>query len=105
MAPPKRYRLVPSEKMLPSFRVGALEANVGPSLDICPHIEGSALLKGFERSMVEMVLGIETDTLSFVTWPCQHKRTMYQTKPSLGCRTVRNSPPSTYNLSLTTIEE
>ena len=81
MAPPKRYRLAPSEKILPSFRVGALEANVAPSLDICPHIEESALLKGFERSMVEMVLGIETDTLSFVTWPCQHKSTIYQTKP------------------------
>ena len=69
--------------MLPSFRVGALEANVGPSLDTCPQIEGSALLKGFERSMVEMVLGIETDTLSFVTWLCQHQSTMYQTKPQL----------------------
>lgn len=73
MAPPKRYRLAPSENMLPSFRLGALEAEVVPFLDMCPHIEESALLNGFERSTVSIVFGIETDTLPFVTWPCQHK--------------------------------
>lgn len=73
MAPPKRYRLAPSENMLPSFRLGALEVEVVPFLDMCPHIEESALLNGFERSTVSMVSGIETDTLPFVTWPCQHK--------------------------------
>lgn len=74
MAPPKRYRLAPSENMLPSFRLGALEAEVVPFLDMYPHIEESALLNGFERSAVSIVFGIETDTLPFVTWPCQHKR-------------------------------
>ena len=67
MAPPKRYSLAPSENMLPSFRVGALEADVAPFLGICPHIEVSALLKGLERSIVDIVLGIETDTLPSVT--------------------------------------
>ena len=73
MAPPKRYKLAPSENMLPSFRLGALEAEVVPFLDISPHIEESALLKGFERSTVSIVVGIETDTLPLVTWPCQYK--------------------------------
>lgn len=72
MAPPKRYRLSPSENILPSFRLGALAAKLVPFLDICPHIEESALLKGLERSIVDMVVGIETDTLPFVTWRCQH---------------------------------
>lgn len=73
IAPPKRYKLVLSENMLPSLRLGALEAKVVPFLDICPHIEVFALLKGFDRSIVSMVVGIETDTLPLVTWPCQHK--------------------------------
>lgn len=72
MAPPKRYRLAPSENILPSFRLGALDATLVPFLDICPHIEESALLKGLERSIVDMVVGIETDTLPFVTWLYQH---------------------------------
>ena len=73
MAPPKRYRLVLSENMLPSLRLGALEAELVPFLDIFPHIVVSALLKGFDRSIVSMVVGIEIDTLLFVTWLCQHK--------------------------------
>ena len=56
-----------SENMLPSLRVGALEADVVPFLGICSHIEVSALLKGFDRSIVSMVVGIETETLPFVT--------------------------------------
>ena len=56
-----------SENMLPSLRVGALEAEVVPFLDICSHIEVSALLKGFDRSIVSMVFGIEIETLPFVT--------------------------------------
>ncbi len=73
MAPPKRYKLVLSENMLPSLRVGALEAKLVPFLDICSHIVVSALLKGLDRSIVSMVDGIEIDTLPFVTWLCQHK--------------------------------
>lgn len=73
MAPPKRYRLVLSENMLPSLRLGALEAELVPFLDIFSHIVVSALLKGFDRSIVSMVVGIEIDTLPFVTWLCQHK--------------------------------
>lgn len=81
IAPPKRYRLVLSENMLPSLRLGALEAIVVPFLDICPHIEESALLKGFDRSIVSMMVGIETDTLPCVTWPYQHKSSCTRPKP------------------------
>ena len=77
IAPPKRYRLVSSENMLPSLRLGALV----PFLDICPHIEESALLKGFDRSIVSMMVGIETDTLPCITWPCQHKSCCTGPKP------------------------
>lgn len=70
MAPPKRNRLALSENMRPSLRLGALEAKLEPFLDICPHTEVSALLKGLDRSIVSMVLGIETDTLPFSTCPC-----------------------------------
>lgn len=73
VAPPKRYRLILSENILPSLRVGALEAKVVPFLDICSHMEVSALLKDFDRSIVSMVVGIEIETLPFVTWPRQHK--------------------------------
>lgn len=83
IAPPKRYRLVLSEKMLPSLRLGALEAKLVPFLKICPHIEVSALLKAFDRSIVSMVVGIETDTLPFVTWSCQHKAPYTGPKPLL----------------------
>lgn len=81
MAPPKRYKLVLSENMLPSLRLGALEATVVPFLGICPHIEVSALLKAFDRSRVSIVVGIEIDTLPFVTWRCQHKVLNARTKP------------------------
>lgn len=57
IAPPKRYRLVSSENMLPSLRLGALDAKVVPFLEICAHIEVSALLKGFDRSKMSMVVG------------------------------------------------
>ena len=67
MAPPKRYKLSPSENMVPSLRLGALKAKEVPFLDICPHIEVSALLKGIDRSIVSMVVGIEMETLPLFT--------------------------------------
>ena len=82
MAPPKRYRLRLSENMLPSLRLGALEAKVVPFLGICPHIEVSVLLKAFDRSIVSILVGIEIDTLPFVTWSCQPKVSNAETKPS-----------------------
>ncbi len=67
MAPPKKYRLAPSENVVPSLRLGALEAKEVPFLGICPHIEVFALLKGIDRSIVSMVVGIEIDTLPLFT--------------------------------------